>query len=341
MRHSVFRSCLLVLLVATFALGAGNILPALAQTTTVYVNDDWAGMTVGEDPDGTGPALVFGTDAFATIQAGVDAVAAGGTVNVAAGTYLEAVTVSKSLVLQGASRSAVVIGPAAADAGNGYDATDGTPQNGIVISASNVTVKDLTIDGQANTALTGNNFRHGIYHYVSPSPNLTDILIQDVNVYHTLRRGISIGLTNNPMTVTGCLVDDVTYMHGIRVDSAKAVITNNTVRGAALGISVGPQSSNPDAAATTVITGNTVVDFGHLYDANVYGNVAIYYRNPNDDRKVIIEDNTITAAAVANTAGGMYLDNTNAESVIEGNTIDLSGSSYTKETGYWDYPYGS
>jgi pectin methylesterase-like acyl-CoA thioesterase len=41
-------------------------------------------------------------DAFATIQAGINALAEGGTVNVAAGTYTENVTVNKQLTLDGA-----------------------------------------------------------------------------------------------------------------------------------------------------------------------------------------------------------------------------------------------
>src|SRR5262245_37168798 len=53
-----------------------NLVPLMV----VYVDDSWAGTPAGSDPDGAGPANVFGGAAFATIQAGIDAVASGGTV---------------------------------------------------------------------------------------------------------------------------------------------------------------------------------------------------------------------------------------------------------------------
>jgi parallel beta-helix repeat protein len=71
-------------------------------SAVVYVNNTWAGMTPGTDPDGAGPATAFGVDAFATIQAGVNAADAGGTVHVSAGTYSELVSVNKSVNLLGA-----------------------------------------------------------------------------------------------------------------------------------------------------------------------------------------------------------------------------------------------
>lgn len=67
-----------------------------------YVDDTWTGTLIGVDPDGAGPATSFGTDAFATIQEGVDAVTAGGVVNVYEGTYTETVIIPKTLSLLGA-----------------------------------------------------------------------------------------------------------------------------------------------------------------------------------------------------------------------------------------------
>jgi VCBS repeat-containing protein len=58
----------------------------LPTPTVVYVDDDWTTNVYGDDPDGAGPATVLGIEAFAMIQQGVNAVATGGTVNVADGT---------------------------------------------------------------------------------------------------------------------------------------------------------------------------------------------------------------------------------------------------------------
>ncbi|QDV49759.1 golvesin C-terminal-like domain-containing protein [Gimesia fumaroli] len=70
----------------------------------VYVDDNFSNPTPGQDPDAGGPATEFGVDAFATIQEAIDNVADGGTVIIAAGTYLPSstITVSKSITIQGA-----------------------------------------------------------------------------------------------------------------------------------------------------------------------------------------------------------------------------------------------
>lgn len=64
----------------------------MAQPTEVWVDDDY---------DSSTPT--WGTTHFDEIQDGVDAVATGGTVNVAAGTYNEDVTIAKGLTLTAAS----------------------------------------------------------------------------------------------------------------------------------------------------------------------------------------------------------------------------------------------
>ncbi len=67
----------------------------------VYVDDDWAGLSLGVDPDGVGPATAIGVDAFAIIQDGIDAVNTDGTVHVYAGTYDGGIDIDKGLTLQG------------------------------------------------------------------------------------------------------------------------------------------------------------------------------------------------------------------------------------------------
>ena len=71
---------LVVAMVATLTLAGAT--PARAQPLEVWVDDDWAGLNPGDAADG----LIFGTDAFATIQEGIDVVE-GSTVHVAAGIY--------------------------------------------------------------------------------------------------------------------------------------------------------------------------------------------------------------------------------------------------------------
>jgi len=62
--------------------------------TTVYVDPSFAALNPGDDP--AGPASYYGCDAFATIQAGVDRVALGGTVFVSAGLFEEQLVISNT-----------------------------------------------------------------------------------------------------------------------------------------------------------------------------------------------------------------------------------------------------
>ncbi len=73
--------------------------------TSVYVNSGWSGDLAGTAVTWTdGSTHEFDYDAFATIQAGINAVPAGGTVNVAAGTYSGPISVNQGLTLVGAGR---------------------------------------------------------------------------------------------------------------------------------------------------------------------------------------------------------------------------------------------
>ena len=103
--------------------------------TTVWVDDDFDTSTPG-----------WGVTHFDTIQDGVDAVAVGGTVNVAAGTYNERVIINKPLTLQGENRDTTIID------GTGMTAS-GIPvygNNGILInpgSAYHMQDVGITISG--------------------------------------------------------------------------------------------------------------------------------------------------------------------------------------------------
>lgn len=76
---------------------------AEAGASTIFVDDGFAGCISGQDPDGLGPATKCGVDAFATIQAGVDAAGAGAAVRIAAGTYVESPVVyeNTTVVIEG------------------------------------------------------------------------------------------------------------------------------------------------------------------------------------------------------------------------------------------------
>jgi len=88
---------------------------ALTASENVVVDEDFTGMALGDDPDGGDPLIAIGYDAFARINAGIDAVKLGGTVYVMGkdyyfsglGEYDENVLIYKSLTLDGISWPAV------------------------------------------------------------------------------------------------------------------------------------------------------------------------------------------------------------------------------------------
>ncbi|MGL4460918.1 MAG: beta strand repeat-containing protein, partial [Planctomycetia bacterium] len=126
---------------------------AAPAPTVVYVNPAFSTAPRFGDADGlgTGLTLAFGYNAFATISDAVAAVAAGGTVLVAAGVYNEAVTIAKPLTVTGVvgSPGSVVVMP-----GAGLD--------GFTVTSTGVTLADLTVSGGDDGVVVSNVASFGL-----------------------------------------------------------------------------------------------------------------------------------------------------------------------------------
>jgi hypothetical protein len=115
--------------------------PGFADAVThVYVDDDWATATIGQEVE---LGKFFGTNAFASIQNGVTAVDSGGTVTVQSGTYpmTASMQISKSVVVQGDGATTVSFTNGA------YD--------GWVLAASDITIENLYFVRNGYTSYNG------------------------------------------------------------------------------------------------------------------------------------------------------------------------------------------
>ena len=168
----------------------------------VFVDDDWAGTGVGVDADGVGGASLgngtaFGYDQFATIEDALAAVTDDGTgqVLIYNGTYYTSgYEVDKAVLIDGETESGVIVAPAGED--DNIDSTfGGIVQHGFIIQSSDVTIQDLTIDGEGNASLTAgkNNFRMGVVtDYRTPGVigTMDNVVLDNITVLHTYRRAI-------------------------------------------------------------------------------------------------------------------------------------------------------
>jgi hypothetical protein len=206
-------------------------------TTNCYVNT-----TTGNDLN-TGQAA----DPLKTIQAGANKVASSGTVHVAAGTYVENVTVPTSARITGAGTTTIVR-PAVSDpncGGAGGGSLCAGASNVFLVKASNVTIDHLKIDGD-NTSLN------------------TGVNVGGANV--DARNGIITDHTTAPCNAVcnGLFVHDVTvqniFLRGIYASSGGTFnFTNNTVNNV---------QADPGSIAMFTFLGSGVMTGNHVSNAN-------------------------------------------------------------------------
>ena len=120
--------------------------------TDAYVDATYGSLVPGTmvawpNTSGSGTHYI-GYDAFATVQGGVNAVEASGTVHVAAGTYTENVTVSKAVTLLGANHGTACGGAGSAVINGGTGAA-------VAIGAGGVTVDGFALEGAVGVSDLG------------------------------------------------------------------------------------------------------------------------------------------------------------------------------------------
>lgn len=276
----------------------------------VTVDDDWDDGTsdpsFGDAVAIDGGYAVFGVNAFAAVQDGIDAVAGSGTVNVYAGTYAEDLTIGKELSL---------IGPNAGIDPNTVPSTrvteadlvGDTGASPIVsITADNVTVNGFTIDGSSSAAATG----------VSAS-GISNGLIANNTIQNLTGTAVSLtGASTVNSTISNNLITDVDTGVNFNTD-AYADITDNVI--------------------DNVRTGILAYGVNNAYTATIEGNVigvrqtGLYMTNNDGDISLVIDDNAIQVATDAIGIGsywvGIRLLSVNGVNtpIVSNNVVDGTG----------------
>ena len=199
---------------------------------TVYVNSTYT--------DGHAGTYIFGYNAFTKIQDGINAVASGGTVNVAAGSYSEALTITKVVTLLSSNSN---VNP-----NTGSRATEAIITGSMSVNSPNVSVKGFTLTNpNGNNVITVN----GVSNI-----QITNNIIHDVGV-----------TANGAVTATGS-VQAIYINRSSSIDISGIMISDNTIShirssGAGSGksikaIFIGDSTGTKNIGAT--VTGNTISD---------------------------------------------------------------------------------
>ncbi|MBX3053577.1 MAG: hypothetical protein KF753_19020 [Caldilineaceae bacterium] len=189
-------------ILAAIALVLGVVL-AVGSTPVVLA----AETTWNVDPDSTG-ACTVGDPNCATIQAAIDAASDGDTINVAAGTYDEEITIGiEGLTLQGS---------------NGAQINVALTKTGITINASGVTVSGFTIVGPHSA-----NYTDVVWASGTSSTGISVLGANATvsgNVIRNVRTGILLNTVSSNANVTANTIDNT---KGSIIEYGSSVVSGN------------------------------------------------------------------------------------------------------------------
>ena len=353
-----------------------NVQAPASLPTVVYVDASYGtncGAVTFPNSNGSGTDYI-GYTAFNTIQSGVNAVAAGGIVLVAAGTYPEVIIVNKSLTLLGAqagwnanSRFAAFVtgsnGPKADPAMESIlTAAAAGPANAgndaLHIMADNVTVDGFVLDGN-NPTLSQNGAVAvgGINTYVRRAIETEDeagnffpanhASIQNNIIQNFAQRGIELvnPTDTSPATSGGLITGNVIRNFGLDgillANNAYGDIVSNTVdmpEGAEAGIWLQDFPDNGALSKTLDWSHNTVTvcqdAFGGIW-ANLFYAAAATLN---------IHDNTVNAAAAVtgddDYTFGIYLSSLQGGTTanLTNNLVGTTGGQFARGIALWNVP---
>jgi cytoskeletal protein CcmA (bactofilin family) len=272
-----------------------------------------------------------GDNIYSLIQDGVDAAAADGTVNVAAGTYVEQVVIDKNLSLLGAGSGTVVEAPDVL--GHSVDNGYGTQHKAIISveGGADVNISDLTVDGlgkgNANYAFDG----IGFFNAGGTVDNVHVTGIRDGGVGGTLSGnqdgvgvvGYNTNGTARTITLENSTIDDF-QKTGAAFDGGNLTVnvTDNTVTGAGStgvtaqnGIQFYGIAGTGNGTVTGTIAGNTVTGVSYAPVSN-WSSTGILLINADG---TTVANNTVTGEGTGDYSNGIYISG--GDVTVQGNTV--------------------
>lgn len=234
---------------------------------------------------------------------------------VSPGYYFESVVISNlsNITITGSGQGETIVGPDRA-----YDITN----SGFVIdNANNIMIQNLTIDGFSNPAFLGSTFRDGIRYTDNGGNHNT---FRNLEIKNIDRRGISVWpeanvgtlIENNHIyNITGNVMGSWSGAIGI-VMNGLGTIKNNILEEIHTGI-----IANASGTFGEIIIENNILRNFKTENVSLNTGISLW---PKSRQRVIVRNNVVTSEAEKQV--GMYLNASwDSESIVEGNTITLTG----------------
>lgn len=315
------------------AIGITAALAIVALSVNVNTGDPNP-LAPGAERGATHVVAADGSGDFSTIQAAVDAAAAGDTVSVLPGTYTEAIVIDKDLTLVGEGpREDVVIRAPAGEVDTLDEFEEHEQPHGLMLTGSSVVITDLTVEAPLGSTGIGSTAgspliervtlvriesedagEYADYYvmgfYGESSPTVRD---SEWNGY-TAVRDVAATFEGNTISLDGISIDGPggtvvrgnTFLDGgwVNTSGAIATIEGNDFTGGAVSF---------DSGSVVELRGNTfrgIPDTGLAM--SMEGSAIIL---DGSGTRAVISDNTVSGVPT-----GIWLDS-NASAEIDGNAI--------------------
>jgi len=303
-----------------------------ATPTVVYVDDAYVGFandTLVDWPyTGTGTHII-GYDAFATIQGGVNAVAAAGTVNVAPGNYTELVNIPKTLSLvnhtplgavltapTSANNAALITVDASGVSISGFDFVVNQPDAtaGVVMEStgadpdSNLTVQNCRFK------ITGAIVPGGADAYIGFGTYSTAIAVGGAGGYPTVH------ILNNQILPDSTTAPTAMFDRAIFLREGNGTISGNTVYGDAHDL-----AAQFVSFGTLTVSGNFFLGRGGRDTRGAQ----VDFTEPNAHGSVLFTGNTVTPFGPATPSGSLHVRSLMIKNNAQGAAVVIDGNNFT------------